>query len=197
MTDQDLSASTGTLDTSETGGAAPAHPAVVTDTSSGIPEGRAFRPEAETRDLVNAAYGVEDADPYPVVEDEIPEGQIVADEPVPSPEDLGAVPVVEGDPQPTDVTNDPEALAAAEEAAQAAEQETVDESVQAEIPAVSDVPEAPSVAPEDAPVLAPGSEAGADAITVHDPVQEAQEAVAAAEAALATPVEAPADEPQP
>ena len=64
MTEQDLSASTGTLDTSETGGAAPAIPAVVTDVSVGLPEGRAFRPEEETRDLVNAAYGVTDPAPF-------------------------------------------------------------------------------------------------------------------------------------
>jgi hypothetical protein len=190
MSEQDLGAATGTLDTSETGGAH-SGTAVVDSASIGLPEGRAFRPESETRDLVNAAYGVVDADPFPVDENEIPEGEIVSDQVIPTPEDEGAIPVIEGDPQPTDVTSDPEVLAEAAEA----QAEPISEPVAEEVePVVEPVSEAPAT---EGTLLAPGSEQGADAIQVNDPtdsvdsVQAASDALAAADAALA-----PAAEPQ-
>lgn len=63
----DISAATGTLDTSETGGAHAGTSVVEQPSEPGplvIAEGRAFRSEEETRALVNLAYGVEDADDY-------------------------------------------------------------------------------------------------------------------------------------
>jgi hypothetical protein len=59
----DLSAAIGTLDTSETGGAHAGISVVETRQPGTLAEGRAFRSDEETRELVNLAYGVADTEP--------------------------------------------------------------------------------------------------------------------------------------
>jgi hypothetical protein len=95
----------GTYDTTDTGGGA-------SPASSAAPlvleEGRAFRSDAETRALVNAVYGVADADPY---DNPLPEEQVGAPvaadlktgpEPVDESESVEGAEPVEDPAQPSD-----------------------------------------------------------------------------------------------